>query len=386
VSAGSIAIAGNSLTILTTTGTVSMTGSITGTAASALTLQNGSSTGDVTLTGNVTVGSLTFGAAAYRVSMTGTSNTITSSVGFVNTGGVIDLRINNTSYINFKDGGSGNPAQFGSTGTKGLILSGASSLTLRAAQQGIVFQRDSSRIGSIQGQVGTSFTVAAMTDAGLSTALLVTGSDITIGAHSGPVYFNYATSELGRIENASSNFRIGSAAGKIFIASGSNGIQLNVPAAVGVEFQSDGSKFATIKGESGNTLSLIAETGYTTANVLNTVATTVNFAGFATTVEIGSSTGTTSINNSLTVDGNTTLGNASGDDITFTGRAASDLVPKTNNQYDLGTPDLRWRNMYTGDLHLRNDRGSWTIIEEEEYLSITNNLNGKRYKFVMQEI
>ncbi|MFN9295477.1 MAG: hypothetical protein ACK6EB_45975, partial [Planctomyces sp.] len=69
--------------------TVSVTGAITGTAASALTLQNGSSTGNVTLTGNVTVGSLTFGAAAYRVSMTGTSNTITSTVGFVNTGGVI---------------------------------------------------------------------------------------------------------------------------------------------------------------------------------------------------------------------------------------------------------------------------------------------------------
>ncbi|MFN9159988.1 MAG: beta strand repeat-containing protein, partial [Planctomyces sp.] len=71
VLAGSIAVAGNSLTILTTTGTISVTGAITGTAASALTLQNGSSTGNVTLTGNVTVGSLTFGAAAYRVSMTG---------------------------------------------------------------------------------------------------------------------------------------------------------------------------------------------------------------------------------------------------------------------------------------------------------------------------
>ncbi|MFN9289517.1 MAG: hypothetical protein ACK6EB_15700, partial [Planctomyces sp.] len=89
VLASSIAVAGNSLTILTTTGTVSVTGAITGTAASALTLQNGSSTGNVRLTGNVTVGSLTFGAAAYRVSMTGSNNTITSSVGFVNTGGVI---------------------------------------------------------------------------------------------------------------------------------------------------------------------------------------------------------------------------------------------------------------------------------------------------------
>jgi hypothetical protein len=42
--------------------------------------------------------------------------------------------------------------------------------------------------------------------------------------------------------------------------------------------------------------------------------------------------------------------------------------------------------MYTGDLHLRNDRGSWTIIEEADYLSITNNLDGRRYKFVLKEI
>jgi hypothetical protein len=35
---------------------------------------------------------------------------------------------------------------------------------------------------------------------------------------------------------------------------------------------------------------------------------------------------------------------------------------------------------------MRNERGSYTIIEEEEYLSIKNNKNGKLYKFVVQEI
>jgi len=51
----------------------------------------------------------------------------------------------------------------------------------------------------------------------------------------------------------------------------------------------------------------------TTFNLLNTTATTVNFAGAATTIEIGASTGTTSINNNLTVDGNVVIGNASTD-------------------------------------------------------------------------
>jgi hypothetical protein len=53
----------------------------------------------------------------------------------------------------------------------------------------------------------------------------------------------------------------------------------------------------------------------TTFNLVNTTATTVNFAGAATTIEIGAATGTTSINNNLTVDGNVVIGNASSDTV-----------------------------------------------------------------------
>ena len=63
-----------------------------------------------------------------------------------------------------------------------------------------------------------------------------------------------------------------------------------------------------------------------------------------------------------------------------------DVLPNTDNAIDLGSPTKRFRNMFTGDLHLKNDRGDWTVIEEEDYLSITNNKSGKRYKFVLQEI
>jgi fibronectin-binding autotransporter adhesin len=64
-----------------------------------------------------------------------------------------------------------------------------------------------------------------------------------------------------------------------------------------------------------------------TFNLVNTNATTVNFAGAGTTVEIGAATGTTSVNNSLTVDGDTTLGNASGDKVTF--QASTAETPNT---------------------------------------------------------
>ena len=38
------------------------------------------------------------------------------------------------------------------------------------------------------------------------------------------------------------------------------------------------------------------------------------------------------------------------------------------------------------DLHLTNERGSWTVIEEEDYLTLRNNKNDKVYKLVMEEI
>ena len=65
---------------------------------------------------------------------------------------------------------------------------------------------------------------------------------------------------------------------------------------------------------------------------------------------------------------------------------AEDVLPATDDTHDLGSSAKRWQNIYTTDLHLNNDRGDWTIIEEEEYLSIRNNKNGKMYKFVLEEI
>lgn len=54
-------------------------------------------------------------------------------------------------------------------------------------------------------------------------------------------------------------------------------------------------------------------TSSTTFNLLNNTATSVNFAGAATTIEIGSNTGTTNINNDLDVDGDV---NIDGGDLT----------------------------------------------------------------------
>ena len=63
-----------------------------------------------------------------------------------------------------------------------------------------------------------------------------------------------------------------------------------------------------------------------------------------------------------------------------------DVLPSTDNTINLGSPTNRFANIYTGDLHLRNERGNWTMIEEETYLSLRNNDTGKTYKIQMEEV
>jgi hypothetical protein len=86
----------------------------------------------------------------------------------------------------------------------------------------------------------------------------------------------------------------------------------------------------------------------------------------------------------------TTSGEATGGALIFgdsTGSAGGFVArPAVDNAFDLGSATKRWRNIYTGDLHLANDRGNWTVIEEENYLTLRNNKNGKRFKLVMEEL
>ena len=61
-----------------------------------------------------------------------------------------------------------------------------------------------------------------------------------------------------------------------------------------------------------------------------------------------------------------------------------ELIPGADSSHDLGSPAARWSNIYTGDLHLQNERGHWQIIEEADCLTVTNKLTGKRYKMVLE--
>jgi hypothetical protein len=74
----------------------------------------------------------------------------------------------------------------------------------------------------------------------------------------------------------------------------------------------------------------------------------------------------------------------------------SDIIPSEDDTYNLGSEYYRWANIYTADLHLKNNEsnpnsidgtwGNYTIQEGEENLFIVNNRTGKKYKFLIEEV
>ena len=71
------------------------------------------------------------------------------------------------------------------------------------------------------------------------------------------------------------------------------------------------------------------------------------------------------------------------------------LVPNSNNTFNLGSPTVRWAEVYTNDLNLSNEGskndvdgtwGSYTIQEGKDSLFLLNKRNGKKYKFDLTEV
>jgi len=115
---------------------------------------------------------------------------------------------------------------------------------------------------------------------------------------------------------------------------------------------------ATINTNSATgSLSISADTGNAVAdsaiilNIDNTEKVRVLADG---SVGIGTATpsatldvvGGAEINGDLTVTGNTTLGNAATDTVTFTADVASNLIPSADNTYDLGASGSEWKDLY----------------------------------------
>jgi hypothetical protein len=75
--------------------------------------------------------------------------------------------------------------------------------------------------------------------------------------------------------------------------------------------------------------------------------------------------------------------------------SSTNVRPGADNTYDLGSSTKRWANIYSADLQLSNEGsqndvdgtwGQYTIQEGENDLFLLNRRNGKKYKFVLQEV
>ena len=96
-----------------------------------------------------------------------------------------------------------------------------------------------------------------------------------------------------------------------------------------------GTTYATLTSNAGN---LTLKSGTTTA-----VTFTGANADVAGTLDV---TGATVLDSTLLVKGNTTLGNAVTDTVTYTARAVTDFLPNADATYNLGNSSLEWNNLW----------------------------------------
>lgn len=297
-----------------------------------------------------------------------------------------------------------------SDGTNISITHGSTSTTT-FTKSGTPIVQIGDYAGSGEGQI------KGVTTANALGPLWITGSDIKIGATGEVAFFN-SDIEAGAITPlaAGAGLRLegksGTGTSLNLVVSGSE-LKLGTNSGLLI-LERQGVPYLTASSNVAfNTLNLTPAAGFLTSNIVNTVSTTVSFAGEATTLNIGnataaqtvsigaSSTGTSTYNlgsgntgsgNTKTVNigtgaaagatTNVNLGSTTGGTIT----ANTNVLPAADVTYNLGSPGARWQNIYTGDLHLRNDRGDYTLIEEEDFLSIRFNKTGKRYKFVLEAV
>ena len=162
---------------------------------------------------------------------------------------------------------------------------------------------------------------------------------------------------------------------------------------------SGGDFFGSIRTTGGNTVNFLYVTSSTAASEVTVAimpsiypaaanpflsSDTNFFVGGAPSSKDGATKGTAVFGGDVMISGSVYLGRTGADVVNFRSNLGSNIIPDADMSRNLGSPVRRFANVYTGDLHLRNDRGDYTIIEEEECLTIRFNKTGKRYKFVLE--
>lgn len=239
--------------------------------------------------------------------------------------------------------------------------------------------------GRVLASSTSTFTGAATFNGGLTTTTL---------AASGAASLLSTLSVTGNITGQGTSNQLNALA-----VTGSAGLAVSSGATVGTTLSVTGN--ITGQGTS-NQLNALAVTGSAGLSVTSgatigtTLSVTGNITGQGTSNQLNALSVTGSLGLSVTsgatvggatlLNGNVTLGDASADVIYFSGSVGTSILPQVDSTYSLGSATLRWQHMYTGDLHLKNERGDYTLIEEPDFLSIRFNKNGKRYKFLLEPV
>jgi hypothetical protein len=282
-------------------------------ADSATALTVGAGTGITNIRNNLTVdGDLTVSGGDI-ISAAATFNLLNTTVGTINLGGnatQVNIGFNNgVTNINHNANVFG-VLTIGSADSTVATINGAdTSFYLANTTVENLYMGGAATVVEIGSTTGTTSINNNLTIDGATTLeqdLLVKGGDITT---------NQATFNL--INTTASTLNLAGAATAINIGSANGTTTVNNNLKVQADLEVVGSDITTNQAS---------------FNLLNSNATTINFAGDGTEVNIGSATGDTTIKNNLTVDGITTVKNH--------------IIPDANIAYDLGSSTNRFRDLY----------------------------------------
>jgi len=152
-------------------------------------------------------------------------------------------------------------------------------------------------------------------------------------------------------------------------------------------------KYTVFNNTSGDFTLDFAPTGGTGVEIKQGTRTLVYTDG-STMFDVLANVGDINVTSLVSSGDVTTTGNvAVTGEITVTGN----VIPGTNDSFDLGSQSAVWQNLYTGDLHLSNEaknqgnvvdgtKGNWTLQEGKDDIFMLNNISGEKFKINLSKI